>query len=131
MVWVYREGGVAQRGKGTAKWHMVRRTFQMLREVWLNVRVEKLGMHKSVTVKTLLNSGATRMFIDKRMVARHEFKLQKLERPITVRNMDRINNSGGAITHQIEANAYYKDYVKRMRMDICDLGKTEIILEML
>jgi len=26
VVWVYREGSAAQRGKGTAKWHMVRRT---------------------------------------------------------------------------------------------------------
>jgi len=26
---------------------------------------------------------------------------------------------------------YYKDHVKRMRMDVCDLEKTEIILGML
>jgi len=26
MVWVYREGGIAQRGKGTTKQHTVRRT---------------------------------------------------------------------------------------------------------
>jgi len=26
IVWVYREGGTAQRSKGVAKWHMVRRT---------------------------------------------------------------------------------------------------------
>jgi len=26
MVWMYRESSVAQRGKGAAKWHMVRRT---------------------------------------------------------------------------------------------------------
>ena len=25
---------------------------------------------------------------------------------------------------------FYKDYVKRMRMDICDLGKTKVILGM-
>ena len=33
-----------------------------------------------------------------------------------------------AITHQVEANVYYKGYVERMRMDVCDLGKTEVIL---
>jgi len=27
-------------------------------------------------------------------------------------------------------NVYYKNYVERIRMDICDLGKTEIILGM-
>jgi len=53
----------------------VRRTFQMLREVWLNVGVEKLDMHEGITIKALLDSGATRMFMDKKMTARHGFKL--------------------------------------------------------
>ena len=68
--------------------------------------------------------------MDKMMVARYRFKLQKLERLIMVRNMDGTNNSRGAIIYQIEVNVYYKGYVERMRMDVCDLGKTEIILGM-
>ena len=102
----------------------------MLREIWLNVGVEKLDMHKDITVKALLDSGAMGMFMDKRMAARHGFKLQKLERPIIVRNVDGTNNSRGAIIHQVEANIYYKGHIERMRMDVCDLGKTEIILGM-
>ena len=108
----------------------VRRTFKILREVWMSIRVEKLDMHKGITVKALLDSGATRMFMDKRIVARHGFKLQKLERPIMVRNMNGTNNSRGAITHQVECNVYYKGHVERMRMDVYDLGKTEVILGM-
>ena len=103
----------------------------MLREVWMSIGVEKLDMHEGITVKALLDSGATRMFIDKRMVARHRFKLQKLEKPIMVKNVDGTNNSGGAIIYQVECNVYYKGYVKRIRMDVCDLEKTEVILEML
>jgi len=92
--------------------------------------VEKLDTHEGVTIKSLLDSSATGMFMDKRMVARHRFKLQKLKRPIMIRNVDRTNNSRGAITYQIEVNVYYKGHIKRMRMDVCDLGKTEIILGM-
>jgi len=51
-----------------------------------------------------------------------------LERPIMVRNVDRTNNSRGAIIHQVEANIYYKGHVERIRMDIYNLGKIEIIL---
>jgi len=102
----------------------------MLREVWMNIGVEKLNTHEGVTVKALLDSGATGIFMDKRMAARHGFKLQKLERPIVVRNIDGTNNSGGAIIHQVEVNVYYKGHVERMRMDVCELGKTEIILGM-
>jgi len=71
----------------------------MLREVWLNIGIEKLDTHKGITIKVLLDSSTTGMFINKRMMARHGFKLQKLERPIAVRNVDETNNSGGAIIH--------------------------------
>jgi len=102
----------------------------MLREVWLNIRIEKLDTHEGVIVKMLLDSGAMGMFMDKRTAARHGFTPQKLERPIIVRNVDRTNNSRGAITHQVEANVYYKGHIERMRMDVCNLGKTEVILGM-
>ena len=47
----------------------------MLREVWLNIGVEKVDTHKGVTVKVLLDSSATGMFMDKKMAAKHGFKL--------------------------------------------------------
>jgi len=128
------ECGVAQRGKSAAREggseKEVRRTFKMLREVWLNIGVEKIDMHEGVMVKVLLNSGATGMFMDKRVVAKHGFRLQKLKRLIAVRNVDGTNNSGGAIMHQVECNVFYKGHVERMRMDVCNLGKTEVILGM-
>jgi len=102
----------------------------MLREVWMTIGVEKLDIYKSVTVKALLDSSAIGIFMDKRMAARHGFKLQKLDRLIMVRNMNRTNNSREAIIYQVECNIYYKGHVERMRMDVCDLGKTEIILGM-
>jgi len=39
------------------------------------MRVEKLDTHEDVTIKALLDSSATGMFMDKRIVARHGFKL--------------------------------------------------------
>ena len=78
----------------------------------------------------LLNSGAIGMFIDRNIVARYRFQLQKLERLVQVRNVNDTNNSTGAITHQVEVNMYYKGYVERMRIDVCDLGKTDVILGM-
>jgi len=71
----------------------------MLREVWLNIGVEKVNTYEGVMVKVLLDSSTMGMFMDKRMAAKHGFRLQKLERPIVVRNVDGTNNSAGAITH--------------------------------
>ena len=96
----------------------------------MNIRIEKLDTHEGITVKVLLDSSTIGMFIDKRTAARHGFTLQKLERPIMVRNVDRTNNSAGAITYQVEANVYYKGHIERIRMDMCNLEKTNIILGM-
>ena len=85
-------------------------------------------MHEGVIVKVLLDSGMAEMFMDKRIVAKHGFRLQKLERPVMVRNVNRTNNSGGAITYQVEVNMYYKDHVERIRMDVYGLERTDIIL---
>jgi len=85
----------------------------------LNIGIEKLDTHKGVTVKALLDSGTTGMFMDKRTAARHGFMPQKLERPIMVRNVDRTNNSRGAITHQVEyvlQGSCRKDEDRRMRL---------------
>ena len=81
--------------KGEDKQRDIKRTFKMLREVWLNIGVEKINMYKGVTVKALLDSGAIGMFMNRKMVAKYRFRLQKLERLVMVRNIDGINNSRG------------------------------------
>ena len=42
-----------------------------------------------------------------------------------------MNNSAGAITYQVGVNVYYKNHVERMRIDIYNLGRTEVILGIL
>jgi len=102
----------------------------MLREVWLNIGVEKIDTHEGVMIKVLLDNSTTGMFMDRQTAARHGFKLQKLERPIAVRNVDGTNNSEEAIMYQVECNVFYKGHIERMRMDVCDLEKIEVILGM-
>ena len=96
----------------------------------MNIRVEKIDMHEGIMIKALLDSSTMGMFMDRQMAARHGFKLQKLERLLIVKNVDGTMNSGGAITHQVECNVFYKGHVERIRMNVCDLGKMEAILGM-
>jgi len=108
----------------------IRRTFKILREVWLDIGIKKVDMHKGITVKALLDSGTMGMFMDSKMAKRHGFKITKLERPLKVKNVDGTENSGGNITHQVECNVFYKGHIKRIRMDVYNLGKTKVILGM-
>ena len=59
--------------KGTAR--EVRRTFKILREVWMNIGIEKVDMHEGITVKALLDSSAMGMFMDWKMAAKYGFRL--------------------------------------------------------
>jgi len=96
----------------------------------MKIGLEKLENHEGVVVKVLLNSSTTGLFIDTQFVKRKEFNLERLKTLLLVRNMDGTVNVGGAITYQVECNMFFKGYIERVRMDICNLGKTEVILDM-
>jgi len=74
-----RSGELESTAKEEGSQKEVRRTFKMLKEVWLNIGVEKIDTHKDVMIKALLDSGAIGMFMDRKTATRHGFKLQKLE----------------------------------------------------
>ena len=95
--------------------------FKILREVQLNVGVKKVDIYKGVLVKALLDSGTTEMFMDWKMAAKHGFRLQKLKRPIVIRNVDRTNNSAEAITHQVK--------VKLEQLEVQRTEEVKVIIE--
>ena len=72
----------------------VRRIVKMITEVWMKVGIEKLNNHEGVTVKALLDSGATELFADRKFVEKHGFKMQKLDRPVNVKNVDSVGVHG-------------------------------------
>jgi len=63
--------------KGEAR--EVRRTFKPLREVWMTVDIEKIDTHEGRTVKVLLDSGATEMFMSKSLAQKGGYRLIKLD----------------------------------------------------
>jgi len=93
--------------------------------------LKKLESHEGLAVKALLNSRATGLFMDTTFVREKGFKIERLKNPLLVKNVDRMVNVGGAIIYQVECNMFFKEYIERARMDVCNLGKTEVILEML
>jgi len=108
----------------------MRRTMQPLREVWIKIGLEKIDTHEGVTVKVLLDSGATGMFMDRKFAEKHGFKMDKLKKPLIVTNVDGSNNSGGNITHEVKCNVYYRGHQERMKFNVCNLGRMEVILGM-
>ena len=97
----------------------------------MKVGLEKLENHEGVAVRALLDSRTTGLFMDMTFVQKKRFKMEKLKKPLLVRNIDGTINTGGAIMNQVECNMFFKGHVERARMDVYNLGKTEVILRML
>jgi len=47
-----------------------------------------------------------------------------------VMNINGTHNKGGDIMHKVTCNIYYKGHTQRAKFDICNLGRTEVILGM-
>jgi len=52
------------------------------------------------------------MFMSKQLADKQDFKLEKLSRPIKIRNMNGTDNSGGSMTHKVEVNIYFKEHIE-------------------
>jgi len=96
----------------------------------MKVGLEKLENHEGVAVRALLDSRATGLFMNTTFAREKGFKIKKLKKPLLVRNVDGTVNVERAITHQVECNMFFKGHVERARIDVYNLGKTEVILEM-
>jgi len=108
----------------------IQHTLWLLREIWLKVGLEKLENHEGVAVKALLDSEVTGLFMNTTFAKEKGFKMEKLKKPLLVQNVDGTINVGGAIIHQVECNMFFKGHIERARVDMCNLGKMELILGM-
>ena len=117
--------------KNTKRVRDVRCILKPLREVWMKVGLEKLKNHEGITVKALLDSRATGLFMDMTFAREKGFKMERMKYLLLVKNIDGTVNVGEAITHQVECNMFFKGHVERVRIDVCNLGKTKVILGML
>jgi len=97
----------------------------------MKVGLEKLENHEGTIVKVLLDSSATGLFIDREFARKEGFKLEKLRSFLLVKNVNGAPNAGGAITHQVECNMFFKGHVERVQMDVCNLERMEVILGIL
>jgi len=103
---------------------VLRHTMRPLREVWMRIGMEEIDTHEGVIVKVLLDSGAIGIFVDKQFAEKNGFKMEKLERPLKITNVDGSNNNGGDIMHEVECNVYYKGHQERIKFDVYNLGRT-------
>ena len=78
-----------------------------LREVTVKIGLERIDIQKGIMIEALLDSRVTRLVMSSKFAKKQCFKLKKLERPMNVRNMNRLLNKEGPIENTVEMNIYY------------------------
>jgi len=72
-------GTVNQKAVQKGEAREVRQTFKPLREVWMNMSIERVDTHEGRTVKALLDSGVMVMFMSKSLAQKKGYRLIKLD----------------------------------------------------
>src|SRR5882724_3378323 len=81
-----------------------------------------------MSVKALIDSGATGMFINIEFVRLKNIRTHWLPREIPVYNVDGTPNKAGHITEVVDLIVQYKDHSERATFHITGIGRTKIIL---
>jgi len=80
---------------------------EILREVMVKIRLERIDMQEKIIVEVLLDSGTIRLVISSEFAQRQEFKLKKMERSIYIKNVNGAFNKEEPIKNTVKVNIYY------------------------
>ena len=104
------------------------RSANLEQEVTVKVALQTVDTHARMDVDALLDCGATGLFINRALVQENGIPTRKLENPVTVYNIDGTVNRGGKITEEITLIMSYQGHKERAVFEVCDLGKTNLII---
>ena len=102
---------------------------KLLREVIVKIGLKQEDNKDGITMKTLLNSGATGLVMSPEFIKKNKFKKKKLERPIYIRNVDNTLNYKRLIEYTVEIELFYRGHKKRIKIDVIEGQKCSIMLE--
>ena len=83
------------------------------RSLWLNIELQTTDTRETRAVKALLDSGATRMFIDRAYIKANRLPTRTLSSPIPVCNVDGTLNEAGSVTEVVELVLRYQNHSER------------------
>ena len=87
----------------------------------LNLQVELTSL-TSITTSTLLDSGATGMFISQDFMRKHQLETTPLPQPVLLRNVEGSTNEHGSITEEVHALLRFGQHLERAQFAVTNLG---------
>src|ERR1700677_2811814 len=96
--------------------------------VLVNIGLKTLDTHNSINIDSLLDCGASGLFIDKQFVELNDITTRKLSRPIPIYNVDKTLNEGGTIKEAVDLIVSHGNHKERATFWVCGLEADRVIL---
>lgn len=93
-----------------------------------HVSITLRGVNSSLSVNAMIDSGATGLFLNKRLVDQHNIIRLPLKNKIPLHNIDGSKNKAGGITHYTRLNMTVGENTDKTDFFITDIGPEDVIL---
>src|SRR5258708_29761446 len=77
---------------------------------------------------TLLDSGATSMFINWSFVQKHQLETTPLPQPVLVCNINGSTNENGSVTEEVHITLHFRHHSKRAHLAVANLRQQMVII---
>src|SRR5258705_1034839 len=96
----------------------------------LNIQVEltSLTLLASISTSTLLDSGATGMFINQSFMQNHRLETTPLPQPILVCNVNGSPNENGSVMEEVHITLHFRHHSERAHLAAGNLGQQTVII---
>jgi len=97
---------------------------------YIMVKIQLHGARESVTINTIINSGATEDFIDQKVCNKHGSKMIKAKNPRGIYLADRKPGAMGPVTHMMKVPMDLSSHRELVTFQVANLQNHEFILGM-
>src|SRR5258708_6150985 len=96
----------------------------------LNIQVELTSLTSlaSVSTSTLLDSGATGMFINRSFMQKHQLETTPLPQPVLICNIDSSLNENGSVMEEVHVTLCFGCHSKRVHLAVTNLRQQMVII---
>src|SRR5258706_13043752 len=96
----------------------------------LNIQVKATSLTSltSISTSTLLDSGATGMFINWSFMQKHQLETTLLPQPILVHNVNSSPNENGSVTEEVHITLHFRCHSERAHLVVANLEQQTVII---
>src|SRR5258708_10566156 len=87
-----------------------------------------MSVELQTTTTTLLDSGATGMFVNQAFAQKHKLETRPLPNPVPVHNVNGTLNENGSMTEEVEVILWYGQHMEKACLAVANLGQQTVII---